>query len=130
MQNLRPSNIKVIFQRPSCRSPTAVASGFTADTAPVVCPSLHLGVGRVVGYARCCDSGPLSPSLRFHSDSVESSDTETGVRELCQHGRTDRDAVSDTNWATAQGTMNCVGAWSPWIPREKKQSWGHLSDLL
>jgi len=30
MQNLRPSNIKVIFQRPSCGSPIAVASGFIA----------------------------------------------------------------------------------------------------
>ena len=36
MQNLRPSNIKVIFQRPSCRSPMVVASGFIAGTAPVV----------------------------------------------------------------------------------------------
>ena len=35
MQNLRPSNIKVIFQRPSCESPIAVASGFIAGTAPV-----------------------------------------------------------------------------------------------
>ena len=35
MQNLRPSNIKVIFQRPSCGSPIAVASGFIAVTAPV-----------------------------------------------------------------------------------------------
>jgi len=35
MQNLRPSNIKVIFHRPSCGSPTAVASGFIAGTAPV-----------------------------------------------------------------------------------------------
>ena len=33
---LRPSNIKVIFQRPSCGSPIAVASGFIAGTAPVV----------------------------------------------------------------------------------------------
>jgi len=38
MQNLRPSNIKVIFQRPSCGSSIAVASGFIAGTAPVVCP--------------------------------------------------------------------------------------------
>jgi len=36
MQNLHPSNIKVIFQRPSCRSPIASASGFIAGTAPVV----------------------------------------------------------------------------------------------
>jgi len=36
MQNLRPSNIKVIFQRPPCGSPVAVASGFIAGTAPVV----------------------------------------------------------------------------------------------
>jgi len=35
MQNLRPSNIKVIFRRPSCGSPVAVASGFIAGTAPV-----------------------------------------------------------------------------------------------
>ena len=35
MQNLRPSNIKVIFQRPSCGSPIAVASGFIASIAPV-----------------------------------------------------------------------------------------------
>jgi len=35
MQNLRPSNIKVIFQRPSYGSPIAVASGFIAGTAPV-----------------------------------------------------------------------------------------------
>jgi len=35
MQNLHPSNIKVIFQRPSCRSPIAVASGFIAGAAPV-----------------------------------------------------------------------------------------------
>ena len=34
-QNLRPSNDKVIFQRPSCGSPTAVASGFIAGGAPV-----------------------------------------------------------------------------------------------
>jgi len=36
MQNLRPSNIKVILQRPSCGSPIAVASGFIAGAAPVV----------------------------------------------------------------------------------------------
>ena len=36
MQNLRPSNIKVIFQRPSCGSPIAVASGFIAGTGGVV----------------------------------------------------------------------------------------------
>jgi len=36
MQNLRPSNIKVIFQRPPCGPPIAVASGFIAGTAPVV----------------------------------------------------------------------------------------------
>jgi len=36
MQNLRPSNIKVIFQRPSCGSPIAVASGFIAGTASVI----------------------------------------------------------------------------------------------
>jgi len=35
MRNLRPSNLKVIFQRPSCGSPTAVASGFIASTAAV-----------------------------------------------------------------------------------------------
>jgi len=35
MKNLRPSNIKVIFQRPSCGSPIAVASGFSAGTAAV-----------------------------------------------------------------------------------------------
>ena len=35
MQNLRPSNIKVIFQRPSCGSPRAVA-GFIAVTAAVL----------------------------------------------------------------------------------------------
>jgi len=35
MQNLCPSNIKVTFQRPSCGSPIAVASGFIAGTAPV-----------------------------------------------------------------------------------------------
>ena len=34
-QNLRPSNDKVIFQRRSCGSPTAVASGFIAGGAPV-----------------------------------------------------------------------------------------------
>ena len=38
VQNLHPSYIKVIFQRPSCRSPIAVASGFIAVTAPVVRP--------------------------------------------------------------------------------------------
>jgi len=68
--------------------------------------------------------------LACSTDSVESSDTETGVRELCQNGRTDRDAVSDTNWATAQGTMNCVGAWSPRTPREKKQSCGTSLRLI
>jgi len=36
MQNLRPSNINAIFQRPSCGSPIAVASGFIAGTAAVV----------------------------------------------------------------------------------------------
>ena len=36
MQNLRPSNIKVIFKRISCGSPIVVTSGFTAGTAPVV----------------------------------------------------------------------------------------------
>jgi len=36
MQNLRPSNVKVIFRRPSCGFPIAVASGFIAGTAPVV----------------------------------------------------------------------------------------------
>jgi len=36
IQNLRPSNIEVIFQRPSCGSPIAVALGFIAGTAPVV----------------------------------------------------------------------------------------------
>ena len=42
MQNLRPSNIKVIFQRPSCGSPTAVASGFIAGAAPVARHYHHL----------------------------------------------------------------------------------------
>jgi len=36
MQNLRPSNIEVIFQRPSCESPIVVASGFIEGIAPVV----------------------------------------------------------------------------------------------
>ena len=36
MQKLRPSNIKVIFQRPSCGSPIAMTSGFIASTTPVV----------------------------------------------------------------------------------------------
>jgi len=35
MQNLHPSNIKAIFQRPCCGSPIAVASGFIAGTASV-----------------------------------------------------------------------------------------------
>jgi len=35
MQNLRPSNDTVIFQRPSCGANIAVASGFIAGTAPV-----------------------------------------------------------------------------------------------
>ena len=35
MRNLRPSNLKVIFQRPSCGSPTAVALDFIASTAAV-----------------------------------------------------------------------------------------------
>jgi len=35
MQNLRPSNVKVIFQRPSCGSPIAVASGFIAGILPL-----------------------------------------------------------------------------------------------
>jgi len=35
IQNLRPSNIKVIFQQPYCGSPIAVASGVIAGTAPV-----------------------------------------------------------------------------------------------
>ena len=35
IQNLRSSNVKVTFQRPSCGSPIAVASGFIAGTAPV-----------------------------------------------------------------------------------------------
>ena len=35
MRNLRPSNLKVSFQRPSCGSPTAVASGFIVGTAAV-----------------------------------------------------------------------------------------------
>jgi len=36
MQNLRPSNTKVIFQRPSCGSHMAVAPGFIAGTDPVI----------------------------------------------------------------------------------------------
>jgi len=47
MQNLRPSNIKVMFQRPSCGSPTAVASGLIAGTGPVA------GAITCVGSAGC-----------------------------------------------------------------------------
>ena len=36
MQNLCPSKVKVIFQRPSCGSPIVVASRFIASTAPVL----------------------------------------------------------------------------------------------
>jgi len=36
MQNLRPSNDTVIFQRPSCGANIAVASLFIAGTGPVV----------------------------------------------------------------------------------------------
>ena len=43
MQNLRPSNIKVIFQRPSCGYPIAVALGFIAGTAPVARAASNAG---------------------------------------------------------------------------------------
>jgi len=43
MQNLRPSNIKVIFQRLSCGSPIAVASGFIAGTVPVARAASNAG---------------------------------------------------------------------------------------
>ena len=35
MQNLCSSNVKVIFQRPSCRCPIVLASSFISGTAPV-----------------------------------------------------------------------------------------------
>jgi len=56
MQNLRPSNIKVIFQQPSCGSPIAVASGFITGTAPVglfAFSALSLLVGRQEGHPAC-----------------------------------------------------------------------------
>jgi len=56
MQNLRPSNIKVIFQRPSCGSPIAVASGFIACTAPMVWPINCLCTSRV--WVSTCQSDP------------------------------------------------------------------------
>ena len=52
MQNLRPSNINVIFQRPSCGSPIAVASGFIA---PVM-----LSIQAVLCRSRCCPSRPCA----------------------------------------------------------------------
>jgi len=56
MQNLRPSNIKVIFQRPSCGSPIAMASGFIACTAPMVWPINCLCTSRV--WVSTCQSDP------------------------------------------------------------------------
>jgi len=50
MQNLRPSNIKVIFQRSSCGSPIAVASG----TAPVT-----------TSHPRARPPLPLSPAVAY-----------------------------------------------------------------
>jgi len=48
MQNLRPSNVKVIFQRPSCGSPIAVASGFIAGAAAVGVGFVRCGLGCVL----------------------------------------------------------------------------------
>ena len=55
MQNRRPSNVKVIFQRPSCRSPIAVASGFIASTAPVIWSEVQ-----ACTWPSCCHCHSLS----------------------------------------------------------------------
>jgi len=68
MQNLRPSNIKVIFQRPSCGSPIAVASGFIAGTGRVC--ELEAGAVRYVhgGDEAPADRFAVSAWLRSRSD--------------------------------------------------------------
>jgi len=56
MQNLRPSDDTVIFQRPSCGTKIAVASLFIAGKAPVVktVVASDVTVSSCTGYCPCC----------------------------------------------------------------------------
>ena len=59
MQNLRPSNDTVIFQRPSCGANIAVASRFIAGTGPVVTPA-HDAIVSEVALLGSSDHGHVT----------------------------------------------------------------------